>query len=194
VAKARDRAAARSFRHVSFREGDPAAMEFDRPFDAVVGRYVLLYQADPAAMLRKLAANVRAGGVLVFHEPDWRGVYSNPKAALYERCSDWIVETLRRSGASSDSGLGLHRAFVGAGLPAPTIRLDALVGGGANAADLLHLNADIVRSLLPEMARLGVATPAEVDIDTLTDRMISEAISLDALLLGRYEVGGWSRV
>ncbi|HEY7112779.1 MAG TPA: methyltransferase domain-containing protein [Thermoanaerobaculia bacterium] len=193
VAKARARAAARSLRHVSFREGDPAAMEFDRPFDAVVGRYVLLYQPDPAAMLRKLAASVRAGGVLVFHEPDWYGVHSNPKAPLYERCSDWIVETLRRSGASSDTGLGLHRAFVGAGLPAPTMRLDALIGGGPNAADLLHLNADIVRSLLPEMERLGVATAAEVEIESLAERMIAEAVAANALLVGRYEVGAWSR-
>ena len=194
VAKARQRAAARSLRHVSFREGDPAAMAFDRPFDAVVGRYVLLYQPDPAAMLRKLASYLRPGGVVVFHEPDWYGVRSIPVSPLYHRCSDWIVETLLRSGAASHTGLGLHRAFVGAGLPAPAMRLDALIGGGPNAADLLHLNADIVASLLPEMERLGVATAADVKIESLADRMIAEAISLDALLVGRYEVGAWSRV
>ena len=194
VARARQRAAARSLRQVSFREGDPAAMAFDRPFDAVVGRYVLLYQPDPAAMLRKLANDLRPGGILVFHEPDWYGVRSIPVSPLYHRCSDWIVETLLRSGASSHSGLGMHHAFVGAGLPAPTMRLDALVGGGANAADLLHLNADIVASLLPEMERLGIATAAEVQIETLAERMIAEAVAANALLVGRYEVGAWARV
>jgi SAM-dependent methyltransferase len=194
VAKARQRAAARSLQHVSFREGDPAAMAFDRPFDAVVGRYVLLYQPDPAAMLRKLASYLRPGGVVVFHEPDWHGVRSIPVSPLYHRCSDWIVETLLRSGAASHTGLGLHRAFVGAGLPAPTMRLDALIGGGANAADLLHLNADIVASLLPEMERLGIATAADVKIESLAERMIAEATDRNALLVGRYEVGAWSRV
>src|SRR5262249_62401909 len=108
--------------------------------------------------------------VVVFHEPDWYGVRSIPKAPLYERCSDWIVETLLRSGAAAHTGLGLHHAFVGAGLSAPTMRIDPLVGGGAKAADLLHLNADIASSLLPEMERLGVATAAEGNIETLVDR------------------------
>jgi len=61
----------RGFSHVSFREGDPAEMQFDRSFDAVIGRYVLLFQADPVAMVRKLAGHARTGGLVVFHEPDW---------------------------------------------------------------------------------------------------------------------------
>ena len=36
-------------------------MTFDRPFDAVIGRYVLMFQRDPAAMLRALAAMRGAG-------------------------------------------------------------------------------------------------------------------------------------
>ena len=42
----------RGLSHVSFREGDPAEMQFDRSFDAVIGRYVLLFQADRVAMPR----------------------------------------------------------------------------------------------------------------------------------------------
>src|SRR5437899_2256732 len=70
LAVARERAPGKSLRNVSFVEGDPANMTFDRPFDAVVGRYVLLFQQDPGTMLRKVAAHLRPGGVVVFHEPD----------------------------------------------------------------------------------------------------------------------------
>jgi ubiquinone/menaquinone biosynthesis C-methylase UbiE len=45
-------AKARSLGHVSFRIGDPTALEFDRQFDAIVGRYVLMFSPDPVAMLR----------------------------------------------------------------------------------------------------------------------------------------------
>src|SRR5512140_1440895 len=43
-----------SFDNVSFRVGDPTEMSFDRPFDAVIGRYVLQFQPDPSDLLRKL--------------------------------------------------------------------------------------------------------------------------------------------
>ena len=55
ILEARRRAEARSLSNVSFQEGDPAEMTFEESFDAVVGRYVLLFQADAAKMVRRLA-------------------------------------------------------------------------------------------------------------------------------------------
>jgi hypothetical protein len=40
---------------VRFREGDPAEMTFAQPFDAIIGRYVLMFQRNPMVMLRQLA-------------------------------------------------------------------------------------------------------------------------------------------
>ena len=89
VQVARDRAAARTSQNVSFLEGDPAELTFDRPFDAVIGRYILQLQREPVAMLRRLAAKVRPGGVLVFHEIDWGGLFLFPPVATYDQCSRW---------------------------------------------------------------------------------------------------------
>ena len=47
LASAKARADAQSRRNVFFREGDPAQMSFDRPFDAVVGRYVCSFSPIP---------------------------------------------------------------------------------------------------------------------------------------------------
>jgi 2-polyprenyl-3-methyl-5-hydroxy-6-metoxy-1,4-benzoquinol methylase len=44
------RAAARSLRDVSFRAGDPAEIAFDRPFDAVIGRYVLMVRTSAQSL------------------------------------------------------------------------------------------------------------------------------------------------
>ena len=71
ILAARRRAEARSLSNVSFRKGEPAEITFEEPFDAVVGRYVLLFQADAAHMLRGLARRLQPGSVIVFHEPDW---------------------------------------------------------------------------------------------------------------------------
>lgn len=193
LAVARGRADTLSLRNVSFREGDPAEMTFEQPFDAVVGRYVLMFQRDPTSMLRKLVAHVRPGGVVVFHEPDWDGVRSFPPAPTYDRCCRWIVETLRSSGADPRMGIKLHATFVAAGLPAPSMRLASVIGGGANSSDEVHFKTDLARTLAPEMDRCGVATAREVDAETLAERVLDEIVHSASVVVGRSEIGAWSR-
>jgi SAM-dependent methyltransferase len=194
LATARRRAEARPLRNVTFREGDPAEMTFDRPFDAVIGRYVLMFQRDPAAMLRGLATHARRGGLIFFHEPDWDGVRSIPPAPTYDRCCQWIEETIRLSGADIRMGTRLFSTFIAAGLPAPWMQLETLVAGVANNADPVRLIADLAGTLADAMERLGVATAADVGLETLTERMISEAAASGSVIQGRFEIGAWSRV
>ena len=67
VATARARARALGLTGVSFVAGDLREVELD-DFDAVVGRFVLMYQADPVASLQTLLRALRDGGLVVFHE------------------------------------------------------------------------------------------------------------------------------
>src|SRR5258706_1272902 len=189
---ARERASARSLRNVSFREGDPSEIAFGRPFDAVIGRYVLQFQKDPATMVRAIAGNVRPGGLVAFHEIDWSGLGSFPPAPIYDRCCRWGVETLRLHGTESRMGTQLHSTFIAAGLPPPPMRLEAHVGGGMNSLALLQLLAELVATLLPEMERLGVATGADVGVETLVERMRSEGFANSSVIFGHYQIGAWS--
>ncbi|HEY6088733.1 MAG TPA: methyltransferase domain-containing protein [Gemmatimonadaceae bacterium] len=191
---ARARATSRSQRNVSFRDGDPAEMAFERPFDVAIGRYVLQFQSEPAAMLRKIARHVRPEGLIVFHEIDHSGVGSSPPAPTYDRCCRWVIETLRRHGTETQMGIKLHSTFVAAGLPAPRMRLEALLGGGANGSDCTSLVAQLVGTLLPEMERLGVATAADVGLETLAERMSKEAFVNSSVILGHWQIGAWCRV
>ena len=188
------RADARSLRNVSFRLGDPVEMVFERPFDAIVGRYVLQFQGDPVTMLRKLAAHVRPGGSIVFHELDWGGARSLPSATIYDTCCRWIVETLRLLGTERNMGIKLHATFVAAGLPAPSMRLEAIIAGGVNSAVRLGLVADLVETLSADMERLGVATATEISIETLAERMRAEAIANGSVIVAHSEIGAWVRV
>lgn len=193
LAVARERAGALSLRNVSFREGDPANMIFEMPFDAVVGRYVLMFQPDPTLMLRKVAGHVRSGGVIVFHEPDWNGTRSFPPVPTYDRCCGWIVETLRLSGADPRMGIKLHGAFVGAGLPPPSMQLESVIGGGASSSDQVHFKTDLACTLVSEMERLGIVTALEVDAETLAGRVLNEVVRCAGVVVGRSEIGAWSR-
>lgn len=195
IAAASARAATLGLRNVTFRQGDTGELSFDRPFDAVVGRYVMLFQADPAAMVLKLSKRLRPGGVMVFHEPTWEHVRSVPRVPIYDACCGWISDTLKRTG-SAETGLEvrLHRAFVDAGLPAPSMRLESFIGGGAECMDWLEACAELVISLLPAMEQSGVATAAEVGAATLVERLRREVSANGSLIIGRTEIGVWSRL
>jgi ubiquinone/menaquinone biosynthesis C-methylase UbiE len=190
TASARDR----SVNNVSFRVGDPAAMSFEQPFDAVVGRYVLLFQADASAMLQALARRVRPGGLLVFHEPDWVSARSVPAAPTYERCCQWLQDVFRLSGTDGNMAARLYGIFVRAGLKEPSMRMQTFIGGGGATNGFLEALSDIITTLVPAMERLGVATETEVGIATLADRLKREVNAKGSVIIGRSEVGVWARV
>jgi SAM-dependent methyltransferase len=194
IVAARRRAEARSLSNVSFREGDPAETTFEESFDAVVGRYVLLFQPDAAHILRRLARCLQPGGVIVFHEPDWSGVRSFPPAPIYDRCCRWIIEAASLGGSNWNMADKLHVAFLAAGLPAPTMRMKTFIGGATEIGEWLRAVAELAGTLLPAMERFGVATAAEVDLATLVERMTQEVAQTNSMLFGRSEVGAWSRV
>jgi 2-polyprenyl-3-methyl-5-hydroxy-6-metoxy-1,4-benzoquinol methylase len=191
---ARARAAERSLPNVSFVEGDPATIAFESRFDAVVGRFVLQFQDDPARMVRAVAALVRPNGIVLFHELDWDGVRSTPPVPTYDQCCRLIVETLLASKTETRMGSKLLSAFVVAGLPAPSMRLEAVVGGGTNSSDALQLIADLAVSLSTTIEELGLASVADLDPDTLLDRMRNEARANASLVVGHFQFGAWSRV
>lgn len=193
VDTARARGAHRSVKNLQFHTGDPSQMPFARPFDAIAGRYVLQFQKHPAVMLRRLTANLRPGGLVAFHELDWSGLHSFPPSPTFDQCCRWGVETLRLHGTETRMGSKLYATFIEAGLSDPSMHLEALAGGGLNSTDLLHLMADLTATLLPEMARLGVASAAEVGIDTLFERMQTEVVAKANLVVGHFQIGAWSR-
>ena len=85
VQRATERARARQIANVQFFKGDPTGMQFDRPFDAVIGRFVLMYYLDPIDAIRRLAGHVRDGGLFVFQEFDLANCRSLPPAPTFER-------------------------------------------------------------------------------------------------------------
>jgi|SRR5215472_4511261 len=192
VNRATVRAQARHISNVRFAEGDPAEMRFDRPFDAVVGRFVLMYYPDPVDAVRKLARHLRDGGLIVFQELDLANVRSLPSAPTFERHTGWIKQVLSATGARIQLGLELHSVFLAAGLPGPSMRMDALIGGGPDAP-VYELVAGITASLLPMMEKLKITTAAEVDLSSLLERIRDEVVVSKGVVVSPGLIGAWSR-
>ena len=194
VEAARAGATERSLNNVSFREGNPAEMSFARQFDAVIGRYVLLFQSNAAEMLRELGGAVRPGGVIVFHEPDWSFVRSDPAAPVYDQCQQWVVDVFERVGTSTNMAGKLRRAFVDAGLGPPTMRMRAVLGDAETAGEWLRAVAELAIVLAPAMEQHGVASLAEIGCGTLVDRLLENVASNNSMVVGRAEIGAWVRL
>ena len=186
------RAHSRGTKNVNFIEGDPAEMEFDQQFDAIVGRLVLMYYPDPVDTIRKLMRHVRPEGLIVFQELDLANARSLPIAPLFERSLAWIKQTLSATGAQIQLGLELYPVFLAAGLPAPSMRVDALIGGGPQCP-LYEILAELIQSLLPAMEKLKIASAAEVGLSTLAQRMRDEVVALRGVVRSGGFIGEWSR-
>lgn len=190
---AQKRAARAGFPSVTFTEGDLTGFVPDTPVDAIVGRFVLLYLTDPASVLRRLCPFVRPVGLVVFHEMDMATARSSPPVPLYHRAMHWIEETFRRAGAQVEMGSRLFATFREAGLPAPELLLRARVEAPPDSPAYAYI-AESVRSVLPMAERLGVTTPAEVQVDTLADRLRDEVVKAQAVLILPSVIGAWVRI
>ena len=193
LALARSRAKEQSLAHVTFRESELSAMAFDQHFDAAIGRYVLCFQPDPVALLRKISGLVRPGGIVLFHEPDRKQIRSYPPSPTYDKMSEWIDETFRRTGMDVRMGIKLYSTFLAAGLAAPTMRLHAVIGG-AEALEEVHFEADAAVTLAAAMERTGVATADELGADSLIERITQEMSANQSVIVGRADIGAWTRL
>lgn len=193
VANARKRVRAMGLQNVSFVEGDARELAPGGPFDAIVGRFVLMYQADPAEVLRRVADHVRLGGVFAFQEWTLTDPFlSHPRSPLWQRISGIGLETARRAGTQMEMGLGLYPAFVAAGLLAPRTIAERPVGGGPDYPGYRYL-VGLIRSMLPLTERFGVTTAEEVGIETLHGRIRDEVVALGGVVAHPSMTGAWAR-
>jgi ubiquinone/menaquinone biosynthesis C-methylase UbiE len=172
---------------------DLFSFQSSRSFDAVVGRYVLLYQPDPVAAIAHAAKQVLPGGIVFFHETDIaHRVQCYPDRTLFEQIYALIAETFRRSGYWLDMGLQLTRMFFDAGLPWPTIKAEVPVGGEPGSF-IYRWGAETLRSLLPRIEEYGLGSAESLQIDTLVTRMEAEARTRQSQLIGPIQFGAWAR-
>ena len=177
---------------VEFKASDLDEFTTTDQFDALVGRYVLLYQPDPSSTIRSLLRSVKPGGIVVFHEFDLPGPdASYPPCPLYDQVGMLVSEVSRRG--APPVGRRLGKTFLDAGLPFPTIAAEIIIGGGPGSYVYTWL-ANTLISVAPLLAQLGLSLPPGVAADhTLARRMEEEAVRLGSQMLAPAQFGAWTR-
>jgi len=178
VAFAEERAKANGLGNVCFVAEDFRQLELSPPVDAIVGRLVLMYAADPLDALRRALRSLRAGGVIALQESiiDYDGpVLIEPLDCLAARAAEWFRAGFRHAGVHPRMGMRLFGLMRAAGLE-PSTEIDMLVPIQQGPdGELFRTLTAVVRSQIPAIVASGAATEAEIDIDTLEQRLIADA-------------------
>jgi SAM-dependent methyltransferase len=194
LAVARERARAAGYRQVRFEESSVESFADPGCFDVVVGRYVLIHQADPAAFLSRVAGLARPGGVVAFHELNIDSAFhSLPAVPLWEQTGEWIRVAFRSMLPHRDAGGRLIEHFSRAGLPQPTLFCECDVGGGDDSP-LYAWAAETLASLLPQLVRQEIVTAEAVGIDSLEARLREAVVAARSQVVGPEQFCAWASV
>jgi ubiquinone/menaquinone biosynthesis C-methylase UbiE len=189
---ARRRAERLGYDWLEFQHADVVGFGGSGPFDAVIGRFILLHVRESVALLRSLRSCVAPGGLMAFLEFDIETAAAVPEMPLLTRCLQWISQTYRHDGIEPNMGSHLYAAFRKAGLTpemSGSCRIEA-----PPATDVFIFAAETVRSLLSRIIDLGLATAEEVDVDTLASRLSAQSVEGDHCIFLPRMVGAWATV
>jgi ubiquinone/menaquinone biosynthesis C-methylase UbiE len=189
---ARRRTGAADSTIISFVEADVTAWVSAEPFDAIVGRLVLFHVADAVAVVRHHLQNLNRDGLFVVVDYDIGSSRTEPPTPLAGEALRWITEAFTAGGASPRIGARLATILEAAGLlKVASYGVQAYLQPYDPAAPALL--AGVVRSLAPVIIAHGIATPEQMQLETLQDRIAEEITRANAVLLPPTVAGAWGR-
>ena len=140
-------------------------------FDAIVGRRVLMYLADPATVLRQLAVLLRPGGVMAFQEDDFTLLPGRlGDWALHDRVLGWLRAMILAEGGDPGIGFQLPDLLTEARLALRDVRAEAVIQG----RDAHHPLPVIVQAVQSRLVAHGIATAEDIGAHDLEARLARE--------------------
>jgi SAM-dependent methyltransferase len=174
---ARARADEEGFSQIQFAQANIAERHGAEPYDAVIGRHILIHAADPLGVLRQAASQIHPQGIVAFQEYDLSSpTPTRPVKPLYDKTFQLVVDLFTRVNVAG-IGLGLHQLFLDAGLANVKSRAEFTLDGGRDCP-FFEWIAETIRSLAPRLEATGIATAKELELDTLAERLRDEAVAI----------------
>jgi ubiquinone/menaquinone biosynthesis C-methylase UbiE len=158
-------------------------------FDLVHARTLLVTIPEPAEVLTEMVRLARPGGWVASQEPDVEHALCYPPLPAWDRRWEIFRAAFTRAGADLHTGRRLTEMYRQAGL----VDIQVQVHAGAYPAGHSRrtLIPDLVRSLRPVIAELGVASDAELEeVDLAVRRHLARA---DTLMMPHLLVAAWGR-
>ncbi len=113
-----------------------------------------------------------------------------PELPLLDRCIELVVTTYQRVGVDPNMGSKLYATFRAADLSPALIGTTRIESGRDSIA--YAFTAQTLMSLIPTMEQLGIANAAEIDVDTLANRLRQQAVAGDHCIMMPRIIGAWA--
>jgi hypothetical protein len=180
--------------HANFQVTSVQTFSSVESFDVAIGRYVLVHQSDPTAFVQAAKRHLRPTGIVAFHEVNFlHGFHSRPAVEIWDGMAALLIAAFRVDNPGRDAGGRLVEHFANAGLQRPALFAEVPVGGGDDLP-LYAWAAETVRSIIPELLALGLATEEELSIDTLEQRLRSSVVEAKAQVACPSQVCAWAKL
>jgi ubiquinone/menaquinone biosynthesis C-methylase UbiE len=178
--------------NVEFLQADVRTYQADAPFDAVVGRLILFHLPDAVEVLAHHLDALKPHGLMVALDFDVGSVRAEPRVALVTTLRGWAVEAFRLARANPVIGSRLALLLVDAGLEdVASFGVQDYLGADDPRGPALF--AGIIRALARQIVATGIATEAELELDTLQHRLAQELAAANAVVLPPTLAGAWGR-
>jgi 2-polyprenyl-3-methyl-5-hydroxy-6-metoxy-1,4-benzoquinol methylase len=193
IVVAKQRAQTATIRQIEFKASWTDVFSDPEPFDLVVGRCVLIHQADPVEFIRAVTRLVRPGGVIAFHEITLCELLRTlPCVPLWKSVAELLVSAFRAL-PHHDASDRLIQHFMNAGLPLPHLFCEIPVGGGADSPFYAWIT-DTLHSLTPKLVQMGIAVSDQVGpLETLEGRLRDATVEACSQIRGPVQVCAWTR-
>lgn len=188
LALAREVARKRGLTNVEFRAANVNDWDEPASYDVVYSRALLQHLSQPIALLRKMWAAARSGGVIVVEDVDHEGWGCYPPNEGLTLFKDAFCQTLDWAGGDHAIGPKLYGYFLDAGIPEPQVALihPLHIADEGKALALATLDATA-----PAMLAEGLAT--EEEINAARESLAAYTADPRSLILGPRVFQLWAR-
>ena len=130
-------------------------------YEAVYGRFIVSHLPERPALVARMAAALRPGGVLVLEDVDFSGSFCRPANAAFDRYCELYTAVVERRGGDADAGRDLYGYSLDAGLRDIRVRVVQPTYGGRSAEKEINLSTMV--NIADSVALDGLATREELD-------------------------------
>jgi len=145
--------------NVEFMAADVTTWDEPDSYDFVYCRTLLQHLSDPVGLLRRMWAAVRAGGTIAVEDADFDGLFCDPDSSGFAFYAAMYPRVCALNGGDPVVGRKLYRYFGEAGIPAPELRMNQVLG---TDADIKELAVSTLEGSADAITGAGLATPDEV--------------------------------